>query len=86
MNLSQFEWGGWTYYIEWNKSEKEKQISYINTHIWILEKWYCYTYLQGRNRDSDIENRFTDTAGKGEGRKNWESGFEIYINTLPYVK
>ena len=22
------------------KSEREKQISYINTHIWNLERWY----------------------------------------------
>ena len=26
-------------YTEWSKSEKEKQISYINTHIWCLNKW-----------------------------------------------
>ena len=23
-----------------HKSEREKQISYINAHIWNLEKWY----------------------------------------------
>ena len=37
------------------KSEKEKQISYINTYIWNLDKWYWWTYLQGRNGDRDIE-------------------------------
>ena len=26
-------------YTEWSKSEKEKRISYINTHIWCLNKW-----------------------------------------------
>ena len=25
-------------YTEWSKSEREEQISYINTHIWNLEK------------------------------------------------
>ena len=25
---------------EWSKSEREKQISYINMYIWNLEKWY----------------------------------------------
>ena len=24
--------------------------------MWNLEKWYELTYLQGRNRDSNIEN------------------------------
>ena len=32
------------------KSEGEKQISYINTYMWNPEKWYRWTYLQGRNR------------------------------------
>ena len=27
-------------YSEWSKSEREKQISYINTYIWNLERWY----------------------------------------------
>ena len=43
---------------EWSKSEREKQISYINICIWNLEKkWYWWMYLQGRSRDADIENR-----------------------------
>ena len=28
------------YYTEQSKSEREKQISYINTYIWNLERWY----------------------------------------------
>ena len=61
--------------IEWNKSEKEKQISYIiNAYMWNLEKWYRWTYFQGRNRDIDIGNRHVETGaelGEGEGEKNW---------------
>ena len=64
----------------WKKSEREKNISYINAYIWKLEKWNWWTYLQGRNRDTDIEN----TVGEGEGGMNWESSTETY--TLPYVK
>ena len=30
---------------EWSKSEGEKEISYINTYIQNLEKWYWWTYL-----------------------------------------
>ena len=48
---------------EWNKSEREKQISYINAYMWNLEKWYRWTGLQGRNRDTDVENKRMDTKG-----------------------
>ena len=37
------------FHVEWNKSEIEKWISYINTYIWILEKWYRWTHLKSRN-------------------------------------
>ena len=30
---------GWTCHTEWSKSPWEVQISYINTHMWYLEKW-----------------------------------------------
>ena len=46
-------------------SEREKQISYINAYLWNLEKWYRSIYLQGRNRDTDVENRPMDTVGEG---------------------
>ena len=39
-------------------------------HIWNLEKWYRWTYLQGRNRDADAENRHGNGAGEGV---NWET-------------
>ena len=71
-------------YTEWSKSERKKQISYINEYIQNLEKWYWWTYLQGRNRDTDIEKRFVDTAGERKGGTNWESSIETY--TLPYIK
>ena len=40
--------------------------------------------MQGRNRDTDVENRHVDTGWKGEGGTNWEIRIDIY--TLPYVK
>ena len=40
--------------------------------------------MQGKNRDSDTENRLMDTAGEGEGEPNHDSTTEIY--TLPCVK
>ena len=71
-------------YTEWSKSEREKRISYIDADIWHLEKWYHWTYLLDRNRDADVNNRFVDKAGEGDGRVNWENSTETYI--LPYVK
>ena len=40
--------------------------------------------MQGRKRDTDIENTLVDTAGEGEGGMNGESNIETYA--LPYVK
>ena len=69
---------------EWSKSEREKQISYINSYMWNLDKWYRWTYLQGRNRDTDVEKRHVDTGRGGRGGMNWEIGIEVCA--LPYVK
>ena len=68
---------------EWSKSEREKQISYINTCMWNLEKWYRCTCLQGRNWDTDVENKHIDTKGAkwpdgGGGVMNWEIAIDIY--------
>ena len=41
-------------YTEWNKLERENK--YINAYTWNQKKWYWWTYLQGRNRDADLEN------------------------------
>ena len=56
---------------EWSKSERGKQILYINTYMWNLEKWYRWTGLQGRNGDTDVENKHMDTKGEGGG---WRVG------------
>ena len=77
---------------ERSKSEREKQISYINTHMWNLGKWYRRTSLQGRNRDTDVENERMDTkgfgkavgVGGGDGGMNWEIGIDMY--TLMCIK
>ena len=38
--------------------------------IWgIWKKWYRWTYVQRRNRDTNIENKFKNT--KGERREGW---------------
>ena len=48
---------------------------------WTAKK-YWWTYLQGRNGDTDVETGLVDTVGEGGG--NWESSIDIY--TLSCVK
>ena len=38
---------------------------HFNVYIWNIEKWYWWTYLQGRSRDINMCNRLVDTAQKG---------------------
>ena len=66
------------YHTEWSKSEREKQISYINTYMWHLEKCYRWSYLQSRNRDTDIENIHMDNKGEWE-RWNELGGCEWHV-------
>ena len=68
---------------EWSKSETEKQISCINSCTWNLETLYRWTCLQGRNRDTDVENGRVDTAGDGEGGLSWKRSTDIF--TFPSV-
>ena len=39
-------------------------MAYVNTYMWNLEEWDRYSYLQNRNRDTDIENKGMDTKGE----------------------
>ena len=70
--------------IEWSESERERQILYINTYTWNLDRWYWWNGLQGSNGDTDIKNRLLDTVGEGEDGIIWENGPETY--SWPYVK
>ena len=63
---------------EWSKSETERQIPYNTDYMWNLEKWYRWTYLQSRNRVTDVENKLMVTSGGRGGGMNWEIGIGIY--------
>ena len=51
---------------KWSKSDRERQISCDITHMWnlICFKWYKWTYLQNRNKLTDIENKLMVTKGE----------------------
>ena len=62
---------------EWSKPERGKQISCNNAYMQNLEKWYRWSYLQSRNRDTDVENKCMDTK-VGWGGRYWETGIDTY--------
>ena len=53
------------YHTKWSKSYRERQISYD-----IMEskkKWYKWTFIQNRNRPTDIENKLMFTKRERGG-------------------
>ena len=74
------------HHTEWSRSKREKQILYINAYMWNPEKWYRRTYLQSRNRDTDVENKRMDTKGEREGGRNWEIGIGTYTLLILCIK
>ena len=83
-HIKEWKWVSWSQvdepracYTKWNKPKREKQVLYINTFIWNLEKWYWWIYLQGMDGDTDIENKLVDTLRGGEDRINWECSIEL---------
>ena len=53
--------------------------------MWNLKKkWYRLSYLQTKNRDTDVENKHMDTKKGAVGEINWEIDIDIY--TLLCIK
>ena len=74
------------YHTKWSKSDRERQISYDLTYMRnLLKKWYKQTYLQNRNRHTDLENELMVTSRERLGGGiDWEFGIDMY--TLLYLK
>ena len=47
---------------EWSKSDRERQISWYHLYV-ESKKWYIWTYLQNRNRVTDVKNKLMVTGG-----------------------
>ena len=60
-------------------SEKEKQISCINTYIWNLENG-VHEPICKEGMETDIERRLLDKVGEGESGTN--IAYSINIHTL----
>ena len=52
------------YHTEWRKSEKQISQIIIYAYMWNLEKWYKWSYLQSRNRGTNVERKYMDTKGE----------------------
>ena len=48
---------------EWSKSDREGQLLYDFAYMWNLKRWYKWTYVQNRNRVTDVENKLMVTRG-----------------------
>ena len=63
-------------YTEWSKSEREKQISYINAYTWNLEKWYVCSVM------SDSATSWTITH---QAPLSMEFSRQEYWSGLPFL-
>ena len=71
-------------FTEWSKSEIEKQISYINTHIYRIWENGTVNLFAGQTQRHRHREQNLDTAGEGEDGMNRENSTDTY--TLPYVR
>ena len=58
------------------KSQRETQT--YKQYMWKLKKSYKRTYLQNRNRVTDVENNLMVISGERGGGINWEVGIHIW--------
>ena len=49
-----------------------------------LEKWYRRTYMQSRNRDTEIENKCM--IPRGRDGMGWETGIDTYTLLILCIK
>ena len=62
------------YHTKWSKPDGEKQISYDIAYMWDLKERYKWTYIQNRNRPTDIENKVMLTKGDSGGGEREKLG------------
>ena len=65
------------YHTKWSKTEKNKH-HMISLTCRIHPKWYKWTYLQNRNRLTDLENEFMVNTGEAGGRERLGVWVDVY--------
>ena len=67
------------YHTEWNRSDRQEEMSYDITYTWNLNYNTNELIYKTRNRLTDVGNKFTDiTVGRGEEGINWEFEIKVY--------
>ena len=77
------DWHG-DYHTDWSKSDREIQISYDIAHMWNLKKWYERTYLQNRNKVTDVENKLKN-AKREKGRWEELGDWDSHVHTIDTI-
>ena len=69
---------------EQSKSDREQQTPNDIAYMWNLKKGYKWTYLQNRNRFTDVENKPTVIEGKGGRDKlgDWDWHIHTTIHKI----
>ena len=70
---------------EASQKEKDKYCTLMHAYLWNLERWYWWTYLQGSNGDTDLENTFIDMRVGVEGEGGMKRGSSMETYTLPQM-
>ena len=72
-----------TYYTEWSKSERERQILYINKYEWNLKKIIQMKLLTKQKQTHRLREWTYDyQAGKEVGRDTLRVGIDIYSTAI----
>ena len=66
-----------------SEESQRKTISYDTPYMWNQNKWYKWTYLQNRNRVTDVENKLMVTKGARGGRDKL-GDWDWHIHTTIY--
>ena len=73
------------YRTEWSKSEREKNILYINVYRWNLERWYRWVYFQGISGDTDIGTKSSTQWGKEKLGPLREKHGNVHSTVCKYI-
>ena len=62
----------------------QRQTSYETTYMWNLKRWYTWTYLQNRNRVTNVENKLMVTK-EGSEERDKLGNYDWQVLTLLHV-
>ena len=67
-------------------SQRRRNVLWLSLYVKSKKKWYKWTYLQNRNRLSDLENKLVVSRGKDGGGRGIIREFGMDVYTLLCLK